>query len=884
MPLDPAKAAALKALDFAGEKMQVCEVLEVIWDADDPTETRYYGVSAFHETPPFETIPTGPVEARIIGNPFKEFEVNPDLRTETIRIAFDDIDGDIRSRFRTFGSGVRCEVFLWYPQVDLLHSLWFGQLQAPQIYGWKRTETVATNGFRSREQTIPKRTRPKECTSNFGGRLSSAEAVRTNLCPYNRHLGGSVGLLNGGDPFEDCPRLAKQDCIDRFGHADFFGGFTVDASAVVTDQRTGYIATSRGNVSKLKEPIRVIAGSKYMRSLPLLLWRREENQSNQDRGLVATVWEVGEGPVKNIRNIKVNDLLIQPLHLAIRNGTRGQLRTHYAPDVSNFSSTAHFFARYGWVDPRTIGAADLRAECVVDGFREVTTYNTVEPGQGLIQEFFEGQGYDPGNKIAERVDTNIDYPLRYGQPIADLGFDNFSIKWSGTITFPYSETFTLSCEHDDIARLVVNGSELFNATTLGTSSNTFAATADTPYSFVLEFKQSAGAGANPWKCIVRWQSTSQALSVIPASAFAHTGGEGFVKVWSDDRVWWVFELLSNQKFGMAYPYGRFTTQRWREVADWGRQNIHFGVTFPDGEERNYPHRRTRFEAIIEGRPIAEQIVDICRSGGISVPYQHEGKFEIAAFRAFSQVELDNAPVFRDRGENKNILWRDGEPAIELSETPNDKITNEVTLVFEEAANLDTERPVTVDDPDQKLKAGRALGEDNLKDVPKRFSGFGIRELAEAIKAAYRILWFGEFDEGGTQNALKLKIEVPYVQAIDVKRYQCIKVETELLDGFTTPQNEAWEYFRVLKLERTSRDTMRITAVGYNKDVYESFEILDNGGGEPGPIEPPPFPPVEIPPEPGPNPNPLPQEPPQSLQFTSLTYDAAKGYLSVEVST
>src|SRR5690606_18273281 len=116
-----------------------------------------------------------------------------------------------------------------------------------------------------------------------------------------------------------------------------------------------------------------------------------------------------------------------------------------------------------------------------------------------------------------------------------------------------------------------------------------------------------------------------------------------------------------------------------------------------------------------------------RSGGLSVPYQHNGVFEIAAFRPFSQDELDNAPTFYDRGENKNIVWSGGQPAIELSQTPDDKITNEITMTFEDRSwqAPDTERPITVDHKDQKLLAGRALGEDALQAVPKRYAGFGI---------------------------------------------------------------------------------------------------------------------------------------------------------------
>ncbi len=74
----------------------------------------------------------------------------------------------------------------------------------------------------------------------------------------------------------------------------------------------------------------------------------------------------------------------QQMHLDIRLGGRGQARTSYAANVSNFSSTAHVMARYGWVNPNNITPSGLSAECDVDGFREVPVFQNIEAGNGLI--------------------------------------------------------------------------------------------------------------------------------------------------------------------------------------------------------------------------------------------------------------------------------------------------------------------------------------------------------------------------------------------------------------------------------------------------------------------------------------------------------------------
>ena len=877
MALSPSQLATLQALE-TGSQVRVCEYFKVEWDADDPAETKYYGSAAYHEVVGFANIGLT-IEARLLGDPFRAFELQPDLRTEVIKLTFEDIDKTIRGKFQSFGSGVRCEVFLYYPQIEAHVSVWFGQLQAPKVYGWKKIETEATNGFRSREQKAPKRNRPPDhCPFTFGGLLPTADAIRSNGCPYDRHVGGTTGLYKTGTtPFSDCPR-DEAACTARFGDLSYYGGFDFDASAIVSDQRTGYIAQSRGNASELKNPIRVIAGSKYVRAMQLLLWRREVNQSTPEHGWVATVWEVGEGPVRAIRNIRVNDKYIAALHLAVRLGERGQPRTHYAPDVSNYSSTAHFFARYGWVDPETISAKSLNAEAFVDGYRDVVVYNTAVAGNGLIGEYFDNTTHT-APAVGQRVDPNINFELSFATPMEGVPQTGFSVRWTGKITFDHTETYTIRADIDDGVVVTINGSEIINEASPGTYTGNFAATAATPYDIEVEFVQGSAPGVHPWECVLSWSSTSQALETIPVTAFTHTGSSGYYRQWTDDRVWWLLEFYTNQKFGMAYPHSRFNAEAWVEAAHWGRETVTFSNTFADGETRSFAHRRTSFDAVIEGRPIAELVVDICRSGRLSVPFQYDGEFEIAPLRPFTAAELAAAPVFRDTGEGRNIVWSGDVPDIELSQIPDDKVVNEVELTFEDRDNADTERPIAVDDPAQKLRAGRALGEDNLMTVPKKYSGFGVTRLNEAVKLGYGILWFGEFNEGGTQNNLKIKLTVPLSHALGVKRYGPIQVVSDLLDDFQTPQGNPFTYFRVLKIKKTSKNTAEITAQGYNAAKEVDFEIVT--GGTPG--TPAPYPPPVPPENPLPNPSPGPVEPPEIPTFGTVTYDDANGYISVQVT-
>ena len=682
MSIDATALANLLTL----RKPAVAAYWKVIWDANDSGEDRYYSDKAYHELPPFTEIGVE-IEPRIMDSVVKDtqFEINPDLKAETINLNFDDIDREISGKFQTFKSGVRCELIFYYPNPggdSITTSVWFGQLQAPDIYGYKTVKTKATNGFRSREQQIPRRPRPRECTSNFGAWMPSEFASETNLCPYDRHLGGSVGNLNPatGQPYTDCPRDSTSTCDTRLGTTDgkYFGGFTTDAAATQTSTQ-GFIAISKGNTSALDKPIRVIAGGKIVREMQPLLFRHRTPVVNS---WVDVVFEVGEGPIQSVQWANVYGKNIEAIHLAIRLGERGQPRTHYAVNVSNFSNTAHCFAAVGWVDlsdGKKIGVDELKASGFILGYREVAVFT------------------DPST---------------------------------------------------------------------------------------------------------------------------------YTRIWTDNRIWWLLELFTNQRFGLAYPESRFELDDWIDVAAWADNSVSFEALFADGETVTYSGRRTSFDAILEGRPVAEQLEDICRSGSVSVPFQHDGKFTISKLTAITDDQYTNARVFTDTGENKNIVWGSGQPEISLGQTPDNKLINEVSITYEEAVGNDVARSITVDDPNQKLKAGREMGEDNLKPIPKKFSGFGIRATQEAVRLGYRILRFGEFDEGGTQNNLKVTFSTPFEQTLGLKRYDFIRVTSSLLDGFEIGTGE-WicppDIFRILKMKKVGNGLVQITAQAYNDAAYLDFE-------------------------------------------------------------
>lgn len=684
----------------AGSTIACCEYLEVQWSN---SVTNYYGVSALHTIPPFANI-GHIIEPRIIASkrtdPFHDLELNPDLRTENVTVTFDDIDKAMTTLFKTYSSGVSCIVHLYYPDVDLDVEVWWGQLQAPTIYGWKTLKTTISNGYRSRELLIPGRSMRKECTAQiFGGKLPTVEAVRTSLCPYDKHLGGVVGVNDPVTtvPYLDCPKTIEA-CEARFGTSKYFGGFLTDSTAESSpNQGNPYLALSHSNASNFTDPIRVIFGFKYVKSSLVLQWKPLTPPGYED-GWVTAIFAVGEGPVENIINFRFNGQLTGANYINIRKGARGQAPVYYGTDVtvSNFSSTAHVLAQLSEVDTANIsGSGDLTGECQVVGFNQVGVYNS-------------------------------------------------------------------------------SGVKVNNA-------------------------------------------------------------------YSEDRVWCLLELYMNQKFGMGYAEAEFNLPNWWLASNWLATVVTFVATYPDGETLTLSSKRSTFNAIVDGRPVAEVVEDICRGGSISVPFQDAGKFNIAQFRKATSGELSAARVFYDTGDAPNIIRERGQPPmIEVSQTPENKVVNEVELRFEDSANLDIERPIVVDDPDQKLKAGRQLGPDYFLSVPKKFSGFGITSLQEGVRHAYRLLKFGQFDEGGTDNNLQLKITVPFEQALGITRYEIIKVESDLLDNFDLPSGIVTdtarypvEYFRVLRMKKVSGGRCEITAQVYNHTAYTNFESDGDAGGGAG---------------------------------------------------
>lgn len=133
---------------------------------------------------------------------------------------------------------------------------------------------------------------------------------------------------------------------------------------------------------------------------------------------------------------------------------------------------------------------------------------------GLLGEYFRGKNLD--TFVLSRVDQQIDFNWAEGSPDNRLPTDSFSVRWTGTLTPRYSDTYTFYLNSDNGRRLWVNGQPIVDAWLDNWDieySGTIQLEAGTEYTIRLEYFEAWG-GAN---CRLEWASEQQAREVVPTA-------------------------------------------------------------------------------------------------------------------------------------------------------------------------------------------------------------------------------------------------------------------------------------------------------------------------------------------------------------------------------
>lgn len=143
-------------------------------------------------------------------------------------------------------------------------------------------------------------------------------------------------------------------------------------------------------------------------------------------------------------------------------------------------------------------------------------------GRGLFAAYYNNPDFT--DLRMTRVDPKIKFNWIHLSPDLSLGSDTFSVRWTGSITPRYSETYTFHAEADDGVRLWVDGQLIIDQWTgQGATERTgsVALTAGRPVSIRMDYYDNeVAAVAN-----LSWSSPSQVKEIVPPDVLRPNGHE-----------------------------------------------------------------------------------------------------------------------------------------------------------------------------------------------------------------------------------------------------------------------------------------------------------------------------------------------------------------------
>ncbi|HXI58137.1 MAG TPA: PA14 domain-containing protein [Polyangia bacterium] len=133
---------------------------------------------------------------------------------------------------------------------------------------------------------------------------------------------------------------------------------------------------------------------------------------------------------------------------------------------------------------------------------------------GLRAEYF--RAVDMTSSAFVRTDPNVDFDWGQSSPDPAIAIDNWSVRWTGTVTARYSETYTFFTRSDDGVRLFIAGQSVIDDWTEHSAldrSGTIALKAGQPVGIRLEFFDAGGAAL----VSLSWSSASEPKAIVPTS-------------------------------------------------------------------------------------------------------------------------------------------------------------------------------------------------------------------------------------------------------------------------------------------------------------------------------------------------------------------------------
>ena len=167
----------------------------------------------------------------------------------------------------------------------------------------------------------------------------------------------------------------------------------------------------------------------------------------------------------------------------------------------------------------TIGASD-GALSASTSFTWNTTAATT-PVNGLRGEYYLGLVPGASAPLLVRTDAQIDFDWGSGSPAPQVPIDDFSVRWTGFLTAPYSETYTFTVPSDNGVRIWINNQLVLDKwlpiDISGWHSFTIPLTGNQTVPIKVEYAE-AGGGAN---ITCYWYSNTQPWEAVSTSRFTN---------------------------------------------------------------------------------------------------------------------------------------------------------------------------------------------------------------------------------------------------------------------------------------------------------------------------------------------------------------------------
>jgi hypothetical protein len=326
----------------------------------------------------------------------------------------------------------------------------------------------------------------------------------------------------------------------------------------------------------------------------------------------------------------------------------------------------------------------------------------------------------------------------------------------------------------------------------------------------------------------------------------YTDATTYTRKYTTNRAWILFDLLTNKRYGYGLDPSRFIISEWIALAQWCDQLV-AGV---DDSGSSVNVTRSTFNGAVDGRPASATLGDICMMGRFTPPFQDQGKVRVLPLRedsapltagaAWSGVTIADYDNDIDTTIRPNIIWESNKSTLTYSIKTDADIPNEIQLTFNDANYDDTERPIVIQDLNAQLLAGRAAGDLSFRVVSKSYAGMGINSLPEAARVATMILYYGENDSGGLHSNFTVRFKTWSVLArlFGLHPFQVIRVLSKRVNRFTERgtlewdpyANDAYEYFRITKMTRTSQLVLEVEAQLYARSSLHQFAAIPAAGG------------------------------------------------------